>query len=170
MSLLVSPTIVLTMIVPSQLQTFNTTTREPAMDVDSPQEASAPQQVWSGGLTPLQLAFAEAERCQQASDRASQQRVSSKRLRGSCRRIPCRARGMSTKHNIDTAFFDVPSDAPHGMLLSCSHPECVASGKRFRFCVGKCSVCRRCNSEGSPSNTFFLCLQSVRCRLPSATF
>lgn len=49
-------------------------------------------------------------------------------------RIPCKARGLSNKHNSDTAFFDIPVDAPHGLLLSCSHHECVESGRRFRYC------------------------------------
>jgi hypothetical protein len=50
-------------------------------------------------------------------------------------RMPCKARGMSTKHNSDTAFLDIPVDAPHGFLLSCSHPECTESGRRFRYCT-----------------------------------
>jgi hypothetical protein len=50
-------------------------------------------------------------------------------------RIPCKARAMSKKHNFDTAFLDVPIDAPHGLLLSCSHPECAESGKKFRYCT-----------------------------------
>jgi hypothetical protein len=53
------------------------------------------------------------------------------------RRIPCKARGMSKKHNSDTAFLDVPADAPHGLLLSCSLPECGESGRKFRYC----SIC-----------------------------
>jgi hypothetical protein len=53
------------------------------------------------------------------------------------RRIPCKARGMSNKHNSDTAFLDIPADAPHGLLLSCSHPECAESGRKFRYC----SIC-----------------------------
>lgn len=110
---------------------------------NTPQEeaSSSPAAQWPSGLTPLQSAFAEAKRLQQASDRAAQQqRILSKHkqaVRGPCRRISCKARGMSAKHNSDTAFFDVPVDAPHGMLLSCSHAECAGSGKRFRYCVGK---------------------------------
>ena len=50
-------------------------------------------------------------------------------------RIPCKARGISTKHNTDTAFLDIPVDAPHGLLLSCSHPECAESGRKFRYCT-----------------------------------
>lgn len=49
-------------------------------------------------------------------------------------RIPCKARGMSKKHNSDTAFIDVPIDAPHGLLLCCSNRECVSSGRKFRYC------------------------------------
>jgi hypothetical protein len=50
-------------------------------------------------------------------------------------RIPCRARGLSKDHTTDSAFFKVPVDAPHGLLLSCSHPECADSGRRFRYCT-----------------------------------
>lgn len=49
-------------------------------------------------------------------------------------RIPCKARGMSNKHNSITAFMDIPVDAPHGLLLSCSSSECVQSGRKFRYC------------------------------------
>jgi hypothetical protein len=50
-------------------------------------------------------------------------------------RTPCKARGMSNKHNFDTAYLDIPVDAPHGLLLSCSHPECAESGRKFRYCT-----------------------------------
>jgi hypothetical protein len=60
-----------------------------------------------------------------------------KRICGPIRRIPCRARSLSNQHNSETAFFDVPRDAPHGMLLNCSHEECIKSGRRFRYCKGK---------------------------------
>jgi hypothetical protein len=52
------------------------------------------------------------------------------------RRVVCKARGLSKKHNSDTAFFDIHANAPHGLLLTCSHPECVASGRKFRYCQG----------------------------------
>jgi hypothetical protein len=52
------------------------------------------------------------------------------------RRVVCKARGLSKKHNSDTAFFEIHANAPHGLLLTCSHPECVASGRRFRYCQG----------------------------------
>ena len=63
----------------------------------------------------------------------------SKRLRGSSsRRIQCKARGLSNNHNSDNAYFEIPADAPHGLLVSCSHPECAGSGRRgFRYCQGK---------------------------------
>lgn len=54
----------------------------------------------------------------------------------SSRRFPCRARNISNNHNSDNAYVDVPADAPHGQLLCCSHPECVKSGRRFRYCRG----------------------------------
>jgi hypothetical protein len=53
------------------------------------------------------------------------------------RRVACKARGLSKNHNSETAYFEVPPNAPHGMLLSCSHPECVASGRKFRYCQCK---------------------------------
>lgn len=49
-------------------------------------------------------------------------------------RVPCKARGVSEKHNPITAFIDIPVDAPHGLLLSCSNIECVESGRKFRYC------------------------------------
>lgn len=49
-------------------------------------------------------------------------------------RIPCKARGVSNEHNSNTAFIDVPVDAPHGLLLSCSNSECAKSGRKFRYC------------------------------------
>jgi hypothetical protein len=63
--------------------------------------------------------------------------TNNKRICGPVRRIPCRARSLSNKHNSETAFFDIPRDAPHGMLLNCSHEECIKSGRRFRYCKGK---------------------------------
>ena len=63
----------------------------------------------------------------------------SKKMRGSSsRRIKCKARGLSNNHNSDNAYFEIPADPPHGLLVSCSHPECVGSGRRgFRYCQGK---------------------------------
>ena len=55
------------------------------------------------------------------------------------RRIRCKARllSMVDDHNADTAYFEIHLDTPHGMVLSCSHPVCAASGRRFRYCRGK---------------------------------
>ena len=64
-----------------------------------------------------------------------------KRICGSYRRIPCRARSLSIQHNGESAYFDVPRDAPHGMPLNCSHEECINSGRRFRYCNGKSPPC-----------------------------
>jgi hypothetical protein len=60
-----------------------------------------------------------------------------KRVCTNYRRVPCRARSLSETHNNDTAYFDIPRNAPHGMQLQCSHDECVLSGRRFRYCEGK---------------------------------
>ena len=62
-----------------------------------------------------------------------------KRMRGSSsRRIKCKARGLSNNHNSDNAYFKIAANAPHGLLVSCSHPECAGSGRRgFRYCQGK---------------------------------
>lgn len=51
-----------------------------------------------------------------------------------CRRVPCKARGLSKSHNIDNAYLEIPAGASHGMVLRCSHPECQASGRKFCFC------------------------------------
>ena len=53
------------------------------------------------------------------------------------RRVLCQARGLSQDHNANTAFIDIPVDAPHGLLLVCSHAECVKSHRRFRYCRGR---------------------------------
>ena len=49
--------------------------------------------------------------------------------------FPCRARGFrgadQRRHN--NAVILVQSDAPHGIILSCSDSTCVASGRRFRW-------------------------------------
>ena len=52
------------------------------------------------------------------------------------RRVVCNARGLSKDHNCDTAFFEIPHNAPHGLLLICSHQECIRAGVRFRYCKG----------------------------------
>lgn len=62
---------------------------------------------------------------------------SSKRTKLAYRRVRCKARGMSESHNSDTAYFEIPANAPHGLLLCCTHPECQASNRKFRFCKGK---------------------------------
>ena len=61
------------------------------------------------------------------------------------RRVRCRARLLAlADHDADNAYFEIPLDAPHGMVMSCSHPKCAASGRRFRYCRGKvlCSFVR----------------------------
>jgi hypothetical protein len=63
--------------------------------------------------------------------------LSVKRVCTAYRRIPCRARSLSENHNNDTAYFEIPRNAPHGMPLQCSHEECMLSGRRFRYCEGK---------------------------------
>ena len=61
-----------------------------------------------------------------------------KRMRtSSSRRITCKARGLSNDHNSDNAYLEITADAPHGLLLSCSHKECTDSDRRFRYCKGK---------------------------------
>lgn len=54
---------------------------------------------------------------------------------GEFRCVPCKARGIQGNHTSQTAYFDIPLDAEHGMLLVCSHPECSGSGRRFRYCA-----------------------------------
>ena len=54
---------------------------------------------------------------------------------GQYRRVPCKARGVRADHNSKTAYFDIPLDAKHGMLLVCSHSKCSESGRRFRYCA-----------------------------------
>ena len=79
---------------------------------------------------------------------------------GFCRRMPCKARGVPGEHVASNAYIDIPVDAKHGTLLSCSHPSCRHSGRLFRFC----SVCQvpvakvgQCNCEWSN-----LCTSSIR--------
>lgn len=61
-----------------------------------------------------------------------------KKRRANCvpgSRFPCKARGMPDDHNNDQAYFEIPANATHGKILACSHPACVASGRRFRYCA-----------------------------------
>mmetsp|Transcript_18447 Transcript_18447/g.31490 ORF Transcript_18447/g.31490 Transcript_18447/m.31490 type:complete len:287 (-) Transcript_18447:530-1390(-) len=58
-----------------------------------------------------------------------------KRQRTQYRRVACRARNMPPDHDEDSAYFEIPIDAPHGILLGCSHPSCGNDKKRFRYCV-----------------------------------
>lgn len=51
------------------------------------------------------------------------------------RRVPCKARGVRGGHNLRTAYFDIPVNAEHGLMLVCSHEACAASGRRFRYCA-----------------------------------
>eukprot|EP00542_Grammatophora_oceanica_P011917 CAMPEP_0194049650 /NCGR_PEP_ID=MMETSP0009_2-20130614/30811_1 /TAXON_ID=210454 /ORGANISM="Grammatophora oceanica, Strain CCMP 410" /LENGTH=513 /DNA_ID=CAMNT_0038695855 /DNA_START=54 /DNA_END=1595 /DNA_ORIENTATION=- len=73
------------------------------------------------------------------------------------RRVPCKARGIAEHHNSATAYFDIPLDAPHGMLLLCSHPACHGSGRRFRYCkvcelpVAKRNFVKRHSHDLKPS-------------------
>ena len=57
---------------------------------------------------------------------------------GFYRRMPCKARGVPGEHVAKNAFIDIPLNAKHGTLLSCSHASCRHSGRLFRFC----SVCQ----------------------------
>jgi len=54
-------------------------------------------------------------------------------------RQPCNARGVIVKpgdnpHTPRFAYIDIPVNTSHGTVLSCCHPGCSASGRRFRFC------------------------------------
>ena len=74
----------------------------------------------------------------QADDSYSQfTKPPAKKIRPSPQRMSCKARGLSSMHNADNAYFEIPIDAPHGLPLSCSHSECASSGRRFRYCQGK---------------------------------
>lgn len=134
---------------------------------------SSPEQT----MTPLESVFAQAVKRNRQEEEECDSPSSKKPRR--YRRIPCKARGiLSASHNSNTAFFDIPLDASHGMLLSCSHPECSGSGRRFRWCNGKCCLCSggacACQiqlvheSISNPQSTSHL--QSVKCLLQSATF
>jgi hypothetical protein len=50
-------------------------------------------------------------------------------------RFPCKARGVPNEHNARNAYIDVPPNANHGDIVVCSHPFCVSSGRKFRFCT-----------------------------------
>lgn len=55
-------------------------------------------------------------------------------------RQPCKARGVNIKpgqnpHVARYAYIDIPMGTRHGTVLSCCHPVCIASGRRFRFCA-----------------------------------
>ena len=52
----------------------------------------------------------------------------------------CKARGVTVKpgqnpHVARFAYIDIPLDSRHGAELSCCHPVCIASGRRFRYCT-----------------------------------
>ena len=51
------------------------------------------------------------------------------------RKVPCKARNMPPDHDEETAYFLIPVDAPHGLLLGCSHLACGGRSKRFRYCA-----------------------------------
>ena len=48
-------------------------------------------------------------------------------------RYPCKARNTPIDHDEETAYFEIPSNAEHGLLLRCSHPSCNVV--RFRYCA-----------------------------------
>lgn len=55
-------------------------------------------------------------------------------------RQPCKARGVNIKpgqnpHVARYAYIDIPMGTRHGTVLSCVHPVCVTSGRRFRYCA-----------------------------------
>lgn len=50
-------------------------------------------------------------------------------------RIPCRARGIPGKHDASNAYIEIPPNAKHGTLLTCSAPNCVLTGRLFQFCA-----------------------------------
>lgn len=55
-------------------------------------------------------------------------------------RQPCKARGVTIKsgqnpHVARFAYIDIPLGSVHGTVLSCCHPVCIASGRRFRYCT-----------------------------------
>ena len=89
-------------------------------------------------LQPLGGSIRQSKRNFQGEECESTLEPQRKQLcRAVSRRIPCKARGVSQEHRADIAFFDVPEDAPHGLLLRCSSDECANSPRRFRYCRGK---------------------------------
>ena len=89
-------------------------------------------------LQPLRGSRCQSKRLLQGEECKSTLEPPRKQLcRALSHRIPCKARGVSKKHRAETAFFDVPEDAPHGLLLCCSSDECANSSRRFRYCRGK---------------------------------
>lgn len=82
------------------------------------------------------------------------------------RRICCKARLLSrADHNADNAYFEIPLDTPHGMVMSCSHPKCAASGRRFRYCRGKVlhkAMCANYINPLFPNQTEIACLQWIQ--------
>ena len=51
---------------------------------------------------------------------------------------PCRARGMGSSHNFNTAYFRISSQTGHKTELLCTHSRCRADGIKFCYC----STCR----------------------------
>lgn len=52
--------------------------------------------------------------------------------------IPCPARAVSVAHNAETAYFELPPGASHGIRLICKHPDCAKKQSRrprFRYCA-----------------------------------
>jgi len=66
---------------------------------------------------------------------SSEQPAKRPRVTTKLNRVACKARGMSDTHNGDTAYFEVPASCRHGQILICSHAQCAASGRRFRYCA-----------------------------------
>jgi hypothetical protein len=60
--------------------------------------------------------------------------------RGDFVRQHCKARGVTiisgqNPHVARFAYIDIPLGTIHGTILSCCHPVCIASGRRFRYCT-----------------------------------
>ena len=52
----------------------------------------------------------------------------------------CKARGVTVilgqnPHISRFSYIDIRSGTIHGTILSCCHPVCIASGRRFRYCI-----------------------------------